>query len=581
MNSRILTKTYFKLLPMQMIVIAMSSINSIVDSMIASRLIGPIALAVCGLTIPCIRIVDSINDILTGGSQILCGRSLGANLLKKTRGIFSLDLLLVAILSTLMALVLFVILPPYWGRWMGVDAEMCQGYIEYTRGFLWGVLPLMLNAQFGGFLQLEHQEKRAYVAMGATLVTNVALDILFIQKLGLGMYGLGLATSVANWAACIAFSSWFFTKKALIRFSFKDIDFKDLKEVTKIGLPGALTHGYQVVRSTITNLLIVRFVGPLGVSAFAATDAFGCIYYAGMGANGSATRLLTSVYYGEKDDTGLVEIMRIAMKKGLALVTGITIVLSALYYPCTRAFFSVADGEVYNMTKWGFILSPFMIPFSTFYLIYQNYCQCLGRMKSVYILSAFDGFIGFVISASILTPLLGMMGIWLSLIVNGIIVLIIILVIATIQNRHFPRSIRELVFAPKFEDIHHYDFRVESNEEVVNCSQKIIDFCQECGVDKRRSMYIGLCAEELTGNVVDHGFTPKKKHSIDVRLMVDEKDVLLRVKDDCRSFNPKEASELFVMNDEGKNLGLHMVSKLVKEMNYQNLFGLNVLMIRI
>lgn len=74
-----------------------------------------------------------------------------------------------------------------------------------------------------------------------------------------------------------------------------------------------------------------------------------------------------------------------------------------------------------------------------------------------------------------------------------------------------------------------------------NISIGVIDFCKARNIDQRRSMVAGLCVEEMVGNVVKHGFLPGEKHAVDVRIVVKEK-LTIRVRDDCRAFDPPKAS---------------------------------------
>ena len=84
--------------------------------------------------------------------------------------------------------------------------------------------------------------------------------------------------------------------------------------------------------------------------------------------------------------------------------------------------------------------------------------------------------------------------------------------------------------------------------------------------------------EEMAGNIVEHGFDDgKKKHSADVRVVYKNDELLLRISDDCRAFDPKEKLELVDNADVTKNIGLRMVHRLAKSMSYTNMMGLNVL----
>ena len=57
--------------------------------------------------------------------------------------------------------------------------------------------------------------------------------------------------------------------------------------------------------------------------------------------------------------------------------------------------------------------------------------------------------------------------------------------------------------------------------------------------------------------------------------------MLLRVKDDCRAFNPKEAMEMLDSADITHHIGLRIVSRYAKRMNYNSALGLNVLSIEV
>lgn len=88
--------------------------------------------------------------------------------------------------------------------------------------------------------------------------------------------------------------------------------------------------------------------------------------------------------------------------------------------------------------------------------------------------------------------------------------------------------------------------------------------------------------EEMSKNVVTHGFSKdKKNHSIDIRVVHNEDDVILRLRDNCREFNPSERVRINTINDEGKNIGIKLVYNIATEVTYRNLLGLNVLTIKL
>ncbi len=57
--------------------------------------------------------------------------------------------------------------------------------------------------------------------------------------------------------------------------------------------------------------------------------------------------------------------------------------------------------------------------------------------------------------------------------------------------------------------------------------------------------------------------------------------VILRIKDDCVPFDPGERQKMTAGEDITKNIGLRMVFGIARDIQYQNILGLNVLTIRI
>ena len=118
---------------------------------------------------------------------------------------------------------------------------------------------------------------------------------------------------------------------------------------------------------------------------------------------------------------------------------------------------------------------------------------------------------------------------------------------------------------------------------MTNVSEKIILFCRDHSVDRKRALYAGLALEELAGYVVQHGFTKdrKKEHTVDLRLIYKEEDIILRIRDDCMPFNPEDISRLLEPEDPLHNVGIRLIYSIAKDIRYQYLLGLNVLKVKI
>ncbi len=583
-DSRIISDMFFKLLPVQIILVAVGSLNSIIDGAMAGNLIGPRALTAIGFFWPVVTFMNMITAILSGGASILCGQFMGKNQIERSKSVFTLDILMVCAVSALMT-VPALFFPDLMGYCLGARGDIIGMLSDYFRGYAFGFLPVLLSAQLSTFLQMERQERRTYIATAVMLVLNAFLDHYLTGVLEMGLFGLGLATTLSSWAFLLIQLVYYFSPRTLIRFSARSIIASDIKDILVIGFPGALSQLCQMLRGLYLNHAILCYAGEDGMSAYSAIMSVIGLYFAAIAGIGTSSRILISIYIGEEDWAGLVEIMKTSLYKGMGLAIAVNCVFIALAVPITGVFFPDSSTEVYDLALWGFRLVPVSMPLACFNIIFCNCFQCTGKLRFVNILSIADGVVGVVLTASVLYPLMGGMGIWVTQVVNGFYAIILILVHAFILNRNFSIDTESLMTLDKDMGVSpedRLDVTIRSEQEVVNLSEEIIRFCRQHHVDDRRAFFSGLCFEEMAGNIIKHGFSDNKRHSIDIRVVYKGDDeLMLRLRDDCMPFNPRERSELFTPEDTTRNIGLRMVSRIAKSMEYQNLLGLNVLTIRV
>ena len=253
--------------------------------------------------------------------------------------------------------------------------------------------------------------------------------------------------------------------------------------------------------------------------------------------------------------------------------------------PFTRFFFQDPNEPVYGMTVWCFRILPLCMPFSIIAMHFMCYGQASGKNVLVHILALLDGVVCVAGFTALLIRWLELNSVCIANVLNGIVCLLYIIGYAWYKNKGFPRSLERLMVIPDdfgAEEDERIDITVHNMEEVLLVSQQISEFCEKRGIDKRRSYLAGLCMEEMAGNVVDHGFTKdQKKHTVDIRVVHKNNDIILRIRDDCVPFDPEERRELTDPTDFMKNVGIRLVYRAARDVEYQNILGLNVLTIRI
>ncbi len=582
-HSEIIPRLYMKLLPVQIMLVIIGGMNGIIDNAFAANLLGQEAMAVTGLFGPVNNFLNAVNALFFGGAQILCGKYLGKHMTERTGSIFSLDMVSILLVSVLLTLGCEII-PGSFAGMLGASGDLAEGLVNYIRGFAIGLPFFCLGTQFTAFLQLERKEKRSYAAIAVMFVLNAFFNWLFISVFGMGLFGLGLSTSISYIFFCLIQVMYYFGGKSVLRFSLKSIRLTDLPGMLTNGLPGAITQTCIFFRGIILNHLIGHYVGGAGLSALSAVNSFGSVYWAVPAGVTSAVMVLGSVYAGEEDRDGLTILMRTFLRRGFVLVLFVSLIMAGCCVPLTNLFFRDPSAPVWHYTMMGFLLFPLSSPISTFTVGFSNYYHCMQREGLVRTISVVDGIVAICLVALLLVPALGMNGMWISQIVGCLLTAMVLYGFAALHNKKLPVSIHELMcFRNGFgvPDGDRLDISVHGMEEVLNISRAVWSFCEEHGVTGRRQYSASLCVEELAGNIVLHGFTDSKKHCIDIRVSFIRDEIVLCVKDDCRAFNPKEAAELFDPDDKVHNVGLRLAAAMAGKMSYQYTFGLNILTITV
>lgn len=76
-NARMIARLYFRILPIQVVLMVIGAVNGLITSFFAGNYVGEVALSAFGLFGPANQLVTAIGTIMLGGSQVLCARFMG------------------------------------------------------------------------------------------------------------------------------------------------------------------------------------------------------------------------------------------------------------------------------------------------------------------------------------------------------------------------------------------------------------------------------------------------------------------------------------------------------------------------
>lgn len=581
-DNKVLKRLFFKLLPVQIVLIGMGSINSIIDGTIAGHFIDERTVGVIGLFYAVITIISAISSVILGGGAVISGNHIGSGDIQKASGIYSLCIGLSLMLGVITTLIC-ICFPGQIALFCGADDSLKESVAQYARGYCLGFIPMFLSEPLSYFLQVENQSRRSYVSAAVTIFCNITLNLFFVRVLDLGVIGLAYATSACNWIFFLILASYYFSDKAQLKFSLRNIPWKKTIDLIKIGSPSALQQFYLAVNSLTLNRIILKYGGELALSARASLEMLGGFFIAAQVGCGTVIKILSSVCVGEEDRDSIKYLMKLALTKVMALTFAIMALMMLFSGAMALIFFPDKTSDAYLLTRQLYVIYALTLPLILLVQIQANYLQATKNNIAAHVSSVVDGYFGTIIPAVVLTPLIGILGVWWSDPIGGVLTALVYPVYAIIYWKRIPRNTDEwLLFRDDFgvKEVDRLCIEITSMEDVIGSSSRIQSFVKDRGYSRRTAFFSALALEEMAGNVVSYGFSADhKKHDMDVRVVSTKNGILLRIKDNCKAFNPVEMNQIFNPEDPTKNIGIRMISKIADEFSYQNTFGLNVLTI--
>lgn len=581
-SSKLIRRLFLKLLPVQALTVAFPAFNSLLSCFIIGNFIGPDALAAIAFSGPLTSALTAVSSMLALGAQMLCGQYLGKGNKKGVGQTFSSTVLLCLASGAVFTLV-SLFFPLFLARILGAAGELLPMTADYIRGLSFGMVFTVLWTSLIPFLQLDCAPKVSSLSASVMAIVNITANLLNAFVFKLGIFGVGLSTSIANIASVLVTLPHFLFKTKVFRISVRDFNIGIVKRVSYLGFPSAISPLGLVLRDRVVNQLIFNVGGSVAMSALAVANNFSSTFGSPIegGYTGSAN-LISSVLVGERDGRSLSELPRIMMRSVHYIYISAYILLFAFTKPLALLF----GAEPENIAVYALVIRVFNLWIVTNTLKTPTICiyRALNKITVVSVLYVLNAFLFPTLWALAAAPTLGLAGIMFFPAVSEVLLVLTYALYYSLKTHKLPRSIAEITYIPEeLTGGERFDAAITSLDEAVTASEQLIGFCCEQGISERTSRFCGLCVEEIAADTIRHGFVNSKRSSrtIDLRVICENGEVTMLLRDDCDTFDPTEWLALCAPEDPSRSVGIRMVSKLSEEMTYIGALGLNVLKIKL
>lgn len=248
-----------------------------IDSMIVGNYVGSNALAAVGSSTALINLFISFAQGISVGSGIIVAQSLGSNKLKDVKISVHTSLAIALVLGAIIS-ILGYIFAPWLLIKMATPKEVMAESIDYLRVFSMGLIFNVLYNMEAGILNAVGNSKRSLLYLAIASITNVILDILFIEFFAMGVSGAAIATNISQGLSALLALLFLMRVPEIYKVRLKKIKLhKDMAlRIIKVGIPTAV-QGTVISFSNVIMQSSVNVFGSMtmaGFGAFIKIDGF-------------------------------------------------------------------------------------------------------------------------------------------------------------------------------------------------------------------------------------------------------------------------------------------------------------------
>lgn len=404
----------------------LTSIYCIVDGLFVSNFVGKIPFAALNMMYPFMMAISTVGFMLGTGGSAVVAITLGEGKKQKAQEYFSMIIYVAAVIGIIVSITAIIFMKPI-ALMLGASAQMLLDCIIYGRILAAGITAFMLQIIFQSFFVTAQKPEMSLKVSLVSGMTNVILDYLFVVVFKWGLAGAGIATIFGQFIGAIMSIVYFIKENNSLLQLVKTRFYKRilLKACTN-GSSELMTNISASIINILYNFQLMKIAGENGIAAYGvimyASFVFSAIYIG----YSIGTAPIIGYHYGAKNDNELKNLF----KKSLIIIalTGVMMTgLAEIFASPLAKIFVAYDQKLFDMTCHGFRLYAFSFLLSGFNIWGSGFFTALGDGLISAILAFLRTLVFQIIVVLFLPLILGLDGIWLSVVIAEVLALIVTL----------------------------------------------------------------------------------------------------------------------------------------------------------
>ena len=559
----------------------------VIDGIVIGRFLGPECMAAYTLATPISNLVMALSGLMTEGTQVLCALNLGKGNVKRARNIFSICMIATLTVSVVLVAAILIFTQDVTAL-LGArgDSAGLQPLVgDYLVGLAFSFPATILLFEFNSLMRLDGDSMRVIVAVVTMTVLDIAGDLLNALVIGGGMFGMGLATTVSYLVALGIMLLHFRKRDIIFKFSLKGLKLSDLKDILVSGCPSAVGNVSTMARNfTLNQIMLATALSTMAVGALGVLNVVQGFVSCVLIGVGMTTGMIAGMILGEQDRASAEKLVRVAMRTALVLGVILAVIVFVFAGGIASLFGSSDGAEMVDLATRGLRFYAFSVILYGVNNAFVNYTQGMRRTGLSALYCFLQCFVFIAVVALALRGVLDSDAVWVAFPIGEALTTIAIFALAAALKHGVPKSAKDFLFlkepfgAPADEVL---DITISNMEEVISACELAGEFCKAKGADDKTCSRVPLFIEELGCNVVEYGFAADEGKLLEIRIVHFDDGWVLRLRDNCKAFDPVKWIQLSASDDPTVNMGIKMVCGMAKDVTYVSTLDLNIITLRI
>lgn len=413
-----------------------TSVYGVVDGFFVSNFVGKTSFAAVNFIMPFLMILGAVGFMFGTGGSALIAKTMGEGKEDEAKKLFSLFVYVSAACGIVIAL-LGILFIRQIAALLGAEGVMLENSVIYGRIILLALPAYMLQYEFQSFFVTAEKPQLGLGVTIASGVTNMMLDALFVAVFKWGLVGAAAATAISQVVGGIVPLIYFLCpNSSRLRLTRTKFNGSALLKACLNGSSELMSNISMSIVSMLYNAQLMKYVGEDGVAAYGVLMYVNMIFLAAFIGYSVGTAPVISYHYG----SGNYAEMKGLLKKSLVIIGIFSVSMLGLAEGLARplaGIFVGYDKALMDLTLRAFSIYSFSFLFAGIAIFGSSFFTALNDGLISALISFLRTLVFQMIAVLVLPILLGVDGIWISIVTAELIAAVVTVVFLIVKRKKY------------------------------------------------------------------------------------------------------------------------------------------------